>query len=95
MKKYLLLALLIIILGSGFYSLNYLPIMQRAPTSKLQVNTSFYPLYFFARQIGGDKADVYNITPAGSEPHDYEPTTQDIVRIEKSDILILNGNVEA
>jgi zinc transport system substrate-binding protein len=95
MKKYFLLALLFAILGSGFYALNHLPTMQTARTAKLQVNTSFYPLYFFASQIGGDKADVYNITPAGSEPHDYEPTTQDIVRIEKSDILILNGSVEA
>ncbi len=59
--------------------------------SKLQVTVSFYPLYFFASQIGGDKAEVQNITPSGAEPHDYEPTAQDIARIEKSDLLILNG----
>jgi len=59
--------------------------------NKLQVTTSFYPLYFFASQIGGDKAEVQNITPSGAEPHDYEPTAQDIVRIEKSNLLILNG----
>ena len=58
---------------------------------KISVVTSFYPLYYFASQIGGDLADVVNITPAGAEPHDYEPTTTDISRIEKSDILILNG----
>ncbi|MDB5224597.1 MAG: hypothetical protein JWO43_219 [Candidatus Adlerbacteria bacterium] len=60
-------------------------------TQKISVATSFYPLYFFASQIGGDKADVLNITPAGGEPHDYEPTAQDIARIENSKILILNG----
>lgn len=60
-------------------------------TQKLQISTSFYPLYFFASEIGGEKADVTNITPSGSEPHDYEPTTQDIAKIEKSDVLILNG----
>ncbi len=43
-------------------------------SEKIQVVASFYPVYFFARQIGGDKADVTNITPAGAEPHDYEPT---------------------
>lgn len=59
--------------------------------NKLQVTTSFYPLYFFASQIGGDKAEVQNITPSGAEPHDYEPTAQDIARIEKSNLLILNG----
>ncbi len=60
-------------------------------TNKLQVVTSFYPLYFFASQIGGEMAEVMNITPAGAEPHDYEPTAQDIARIENSNLLILNG----
>jgi zinc transport system substrate-binding protein len=60
-------------------------------SGKLRVMTSFYPLYFFANQIGGDKADVKNITPAGAEPHDYEPTPSDIASIENSNLLILNG----
>ncbi len=62
--------------------------------SKIQVTTSFYPLWFFAREIGEDKVNVQNITPAGAEPHEYEPTTQDLARIEKSQLLILNGAVE-
>lgn len=60
-------------------------------SSKPQVVTSFYPLYFFASQIAGDKADLSNITPAGAEPHDYSPTAQQLVQIEHSDLLILNG----
>ncbi len=64
--------------------------------SKLRVTASFYPLYYFATQIAGDKAEVINIVPAGVEPHDYEPTARDIARIESSDLLILNGgNLEA
>lgn len=58
---------------------------------KPQVVASFYPLYFFASQIAGDKADVMNITPAGAEPHDYEPTGQDMAKIESSNVLVLNG----
>jgi zinc transport system substrate-binding protein len=58
---------------------------------KLQVMTSFYPLYFFIEQIAGDKADVVNITPVGVEPHDYEPTAQDMAQIENSKILVLVG----
>lgn len=61
---------------------------------KLQVTASFYPLFYFAQIIGGKHADVHNITPAGAEPHDYEPTTQDIARIERGDLLILNGGLE-
>ncbi|OGG11563.1 hypothetical protein A2Z00_05000 [Candidatus Gottesmanbacteria bacterium RBG_13_45_10] len=59
--------------------------------SKIQIAASFYPLYFFASQIAGDKANVINITPAGTEPHDYEPTPLDMARIEHSSLLILNG----
>jgi zinc transport system substrate-binding protein len=64
---------------------------QPAGNSKLQVVASFYPLYFFSSQIGGDKAEVINIVPAGAEPHDYEPTSQDMARIENSQLLVLNG----
>ena len=60
-------------------------------SEKPQVVTSLYPIYFFASQIAGDKAEVTNVTPSGAEPHDYEPTIQDIVNFEKSDLLILNG----
>jgi len=60
-------------------------------SSKLQVVASFYPLYFVSQQIGGDKADVTNIVPAGAEPHDYEPTAQDMAKMESSRIIILNG----
>jgi len=82
MRKYLLLLLsLVIVTGC----------VQQPNTSKLQVTTSFYPLYFFTTQIAGDKADVYNVTPAGAEPHDYDPTTQDLAHIEDSQLLVLNG----
>ena len=62
-----------------------------AQSNKLQISASFYPLYYFTQQIGGDKVNVSNITPAGAEPHDYEPTAQDIANIEKSKLLVLDG----
>lgn len=64
----------------------------KTTSNKIQVAASFYPLSFFAQQIGGDKADVVNITPAGAEPHDYEPTAQDIAKIETAKMLVLNGD---
>jgi zinc transport system substrate-binding protein len=71
-----------------------LVLMGRRPTAdsqRLRVVTSFYPLYFFASEIGGDRAEVLNITPAGAEPHDYEPTAQDIADIERANLIVLNG----
>jgi len=58
---------------------------------KIKVATSFYPLYFFAQQIGGDKIDLLNIAPIGSNPHNYKLTAQDITTIENYNLIILNG----
>lgn len=59
---------------------------------KIKVSTSFYPLYYLISQIGGDKVSVSNITPAGAEPHDYEPTAQDMVKMEQSNLIVFSGN---
>lgn len=64
---------------------------QSTQSDKMSVVASFYPMYFFAQEIGGEKAEVKNITPAGAEPHEYEPTPQDLVAIQNSDLLVLNG----
>lgn len=63
----------------------------QSQSTKLPVVASFYPIYFFASEIGGDKVDVKNITPPGTEPHDYELTPRDIANIYDSKLLVLNG----
>lgn len=63
-------------------------------SSKLQITASFYPYYYFAGFIGGDRVRVINLTPAGTEPHAYELTARDLITIQSSKLLILNGLVE-
>lgn len=58
---------------------------------KIPVAASFYPMYEFARQVGGDRVQVRNLTPAGAEPHDYELTPKDIIAVNRSQVLIYNG----
>ena len=57
----------------------------------LQVYTSFYPLYDFAKKVGGDKVNVVNLVPTGVEPHDYEPSARNIAGLEEADVFIYNG----
>lgn len=64
---------------------------QRPTPNKLRVAASFYPLFAIAQQVGGNLVEVDNITPAGEEPHDYQPTPQQLVQLQQSDILIYNG----
>lgn len=59
---------------------------------KAQVVATIYPLADFATQVGGDLVDVVTIVPAGAEPHDYEPTPQDVVKMYQADVVLINGN---
>ena len=59
--------------------------------TKLQVYASIYPIYDFAKKIAGDKADIYNMTSAGSEPHDFEITSKDMANLTKANLFIYNG----
>jgi zinc transport system substrate-binding protein len=87
--SFLFLAAAIVIAGLFFV---WRQTIKPLPVDKhLSVVASFYPLFFMAQQIGGDKAEVVNIVPAGAEPHDYEPTAQDMIRLENSRLIILNG----
>jgi zinc transport system substrate-binding protein len=52
------------------------------------VASSVYPLYEFAREVGGSYITATLITPSGVEPHEYEPTPQDILAISKSDLFL-------
>ncbi len=60
-------------------------------SERITIAASFYPLAEFARNVGGDKAEVFSVTPEGAEPHDYEPAPRDIAQIQEADLLILNG----
>lgn len=55
------------------------------------VYTSIYPLYDFTKKIGGNKIKVINITPAGAEPHSFEPSTKLLAEISKSALFLYNG----
>ncbi|WP_219836418.1 metal ABC transporter solute-binding protein, Zn/Mn family [Paenibacillus sp. R14(2021)] len=58
---------------------------------KMNVVTSFYPLYFIAQQIGGSVANVINMIPAGVEPHDWSPKSRDLETASKAELFLYNG----
>lgn len=90
MKKILIIiTFLVALIGAIYFFAN----KSQTPTdtNKIHVTASFYPLYYFTREIAGDKASVVNLTPSGVEPHDYEPTPRDIARLQQNKLLIVNG----
>lgn len=61
----------------------------------LRVVTTLYPLYDFARAIGGDRAEVTLLLPPGMEAHGFEPKPADIVRVNGADLFVYtNPNME-
>jgi zinc transport system substrate-binding protein len=61
------------------------------PQYPLKVEASFFPLYDFAKHVGGNKVSVTAMVPVGVEPHDWEPTAQQIQSLLSDDLFIYNG----
>src|SRR4030043_2356831 len=60
---------------------------------KLTVITTLFPLYDFAKNIGGQKADVTLLLPPGVEPHAFEPRPGDMLKIHEADIFVYTGRL--
>lgn len=58
---------------------------------KLKVLTSVFPPYDFVRQIAGGNVELSMLLRPGSESHAFEPTPQDIIAIQNSDLFIYIG----
>lgn len=58
---------------------------------KLQIITTIFPAYDFARAVFGDTADITMLITPGSEIHSYDPSARDIVKIDNCDLFIYNG----
>jgi zinc transport system substrate-binding protein len=61
-----------------------------SPAHPLAV-ASFYPIYEFTRQVAGPSAGVVSLVPTGVEPHDWEPSPQDLVRIQNARLFVYHG----
>jgi zinc transport system substrate-binding protein len=59
--------------------------------TRLKVIATIFPLYDFARNIGGDKINVTMLLPPASDAHHYELKPDDIVRVSKTDIFLFTS----
>ena len=58
---------------------------------KVRVVASFYPMLEFVKRVGGERVEVSSLIPVGIEPHDYEPTIQQVQDAQTADMLVING----
>ncbi len=59
--------------------------------NKLKVMATIFPLYDFARIIGGDKINVTMLLPPSTDAHHYELKPDDIIKVCKSDIFLFTN----
>lgn len=64
---------------------------EASSNEKIQVMTTFYPMYEFTKQVVGDKGDIELLIPAGTELHDFEPSAKDLAKISDSDVFVYNS----
>lgn len=59
---------------------------------KLTVVATFYPMYDFTKQVVGDEGNVKLLIPAGTEPHDFEPSAKEQAEISDADVFVYNSS---
>lgn len=68
---------------------------QKQADGKLNIVTTFYPVYEFTKQVAGDTANVELLIGAGTEPHEYEPSPKAVAKIQDADAFVYeNENME-
>lgn len=60
-------------------------------SDKLSIVSTIFPGYDFTRELTGNDVDLTMLLSPGMESHNYDPTPQDIIKIENSDIFIYVG----
>ena len=62
-----------------------------ADDGKLHVVATTFPAYDFARAVVGDAGTVTMLISPGTETHSYDPSPQDIRKIQNCDLFIYGG----
>ena len=58
---------------------------------KLQVISTVFTPFDFAREVGGDRVNCQMLVPPGTETHAYEPTARDLIAVQNCDVFIYIG----
>ena len=59
---------------------------------KIDVVTTFYPMYEFTKSIVGHEGQVSLLIKAGTEVHDFEPSTRDISKIQEANAFVYDSD---
>src|SRR5690554_3373920 len=55
------------------------------------VVVSIHPYFDLVRQIAGDLVEVVKLLPAGTSPHNFDPSPRSVQQVSRADLFIRNG----
>ena len=90
-QKLFLILTAILITTIAIATTHYSFPQQKPETGKLKVVATFYPLAFFAQQIGGEQVSIKQLIPDNTEVHNWQPSFADIMSTEEADVILYNG----
>ncbi len=62
-----------------------------APPGKISVVATLFPLYDFARQVGGGEVSVSLLLPPGVEAHSFDPSPGDVLKVSRAHVFLYTG----
>jgi zinc transport system substrate-binding protein len=83
----ILVAVIVIAAVAGLYLTNN----KGTSNSKLKVLATFYPVYDFAQNVGGDKVSVSLLVPETVDVHNFEPTPSSIADVASANVIVFSG----
>ncbi len=90
-QKIFVTGIILIVLSSAVAAASFSILKEEMKVDKLKVVTTFYPLTFFAQQIGGEEVIVKQLIPDNLEAHSWQPSFSDISAVDEADLIIFNG----
>lgn len=87
MKKLIIFALILTMLLTGCSNNN----ADTKADDKINIVTTVFPLYDFARAVAGDNAEIKMLIKPGAEVHSFDPSPADIIAIQNADIFLYIG----
>ncbi|KGA96267.1 manganese ABC transporter substrate-binding protein [Alkalihalobacillus alcalophilus ATCC 27647 = CGMCC 1.3604] len=64
---------------------------EESTNQKLEVVTTYSIIYDITKNVGGDIVEIYNLTPIGADPHEYDPLPEDVKKTTDADVVFYNG----
>lgn len=77
--------LAVIVAGAAFFSMSG---KTGKASNKIHAVATFYPVYEFTKAVLGDEGQVDLLIKAGTEVHDFEPSTKNLTTIQEADLFV-------